>query len=83
MQGVGPAEGLSGSLGDFGMKPFNDIVMVGVAPWHSQKTLTITAQKVNLSGYTNQEDVSPSPVGYKYVVDLAKAERGGGGPGTE
>lgn len=57
-QSVGPAEGLSvpGELGDFGMKPSNDVVAVSVAPWYSQEMLAIKAQRINLSGHTNQED---------------------------
>lgn len=57
MQSMRPAEGVSqGSSGDFGMKPFDVIVKVGVAPWYFQETLTNTAARVDLSRHTNQED---------------------------
>lgn len=45
-----------GTLGDFGMKPSNNMVAVSVVLWYSQEMLTITAQRVNLGGHTNQEN---------------------------
>lgn len=49
----GPAERVSqGSSGDFGVKPPDDIVKMGLAPWCSQETLTSTAQREDLSGDT-------------------------------
>lgn len=55
MQSLGPAERVSqGSSGDFGVKPSDDIVEMGVAPWCSQKTLTIIAQRVDLGGHRSK-----------------------------
>lgn len=50
---MGPAERVSqGRSGDFGVKPSDDIVKMGVAPWCSQETLTSTEQRLDLSGDT-------------------------------
>lgn len=88
---MGPAEKVShGSSGDFGVKPSDDIVKMGVAPWCSQETLTSTAQRADLSGDTirgigghsktcrqNKQTNKNNSMGYKCTVDLIKTEAGG------